>query len=64
MALINSFLNSAIAALNGHRDEEDGQAMVEYGLLVALISIAAIVPILLIGPKLLAAFTSVANSLP
>lgn len=42
---------------------EEGQGMVEYGLLVALISIAAIAAIVLIGPQLLAAFQSVADNL-
>lgn len=45
------------------RDDE-GATMVEYGLLVALISIAAIAAIVLIGPKLLAAFQTVADELP
>lgn len=40
-----------------------GQAMVEYGLLVSLISIAAITAIVLIGPLLLTAFQTVADSL-
>jgi len=64
MSRINSFKYSVINALYGRKDEEEGQAMVEYGLLVALISIAALVPILLIGPKLLTAFTSVSSALP
>jgi pilus assembly protein Flp/PilA len=41
-----------------------GQAMVEYGIIVALISIAAITAIVLIGPQLLAAFTTVTTNLP
>jgi pilus assembly protein Flp/PilA len=44
--------------------EEDGQAMTEYGLLVGLISIAAIAVILLIGPKLVGVFQRVVNALP
>ena len=44
--------------------EEDGQAMVEYGLLVSLISIAALAALLLLGPKLLAIFNSVVAALP
>lgn len=47
-------------ALN--RDEE-GQGMIEYGLLVALISIAAIVVITLIGPHLITTFQDVVNAL-
>lgn len=44
--------------------DERGQGMVEYGLIVALISIAAISAILLIGPKLLTIFTNANNALP
>lgn len=42
---------------------EDGQAMVEYALIVALISIAAISVITLMGPRLLAIFQSVLDAL-
>jgi len=35
---------------------EDGQGMVEYGLIIGLISIAAISAIVLLGPKLLGYF--------
>ena len=45
------------------KDEESGQGMVEYGLIVALISIAAIAIIVLIGPKLTGIFTKVSNGL-
>lgn len=42
---------------------EEGQAMVEYGILVALISIAAIAVILLIGPQLTTIFQNVLDAL-
>jgi len=42
---------------------KDGQGMVEYGLIIALISIAAIAAILLLGPKLVTLFTNVNTSL-
>lgn len=42
---------------------EDGQGMIEYGLLVALISIAAIAVIVLIGPQLKTTFQNVVNAL-
>ena len=42
---------------------DEGQAMVEYGILVALISIAAIAVILLIGPQLVTIFTNVLTAL-
>ncbi|WP_352396866.1 Flp family type IVb pilin [Aminobacterium colombiense] len=44
--------------------DEEGQGMVEYALILALISIAAITAILLIGPKILQVFTDVNTALP
>jgi pilus assembly protein Flp/PilA len=43
------------------RDEE-GATMVEYGLLVALIALVAIVGVTLLGTKLSALFTTISNS--
>ncbi|HEV3309739.1 MAG TPA: Flp family type IVb pilin [Chloroflexota bacterium] len=42
---------------------EEGQGMIEYGLLVALISIVAIVTITAIGSGLTSNFTKVLNAL-
>ncbi len=42
---------------------EEGQDMIEYALLAALISIVAIAVILLIGPKLTGIFQNVVNGL-
>jgi pilus assembly protein Flp/PilA len=44
--------------------DDEGQAMVEYGIIVALISIAAIVAITAIGPKLITLFTNTGTALP
>jgi pilus assembly protein Flp/PilA len=43
--------------------DESGQGMIEYGLLVALISIAALAVIVLLGPQLLTIFGNVYNAL-
>ncbi|HEY9766232.1 MAG TPA: Flp family type IVb pilin [Chroococcales cyanobacterium] len=43
--------------------EESGQSMIEYGLLAALISIAAIAAIKLIGPALTQKFQTVADAI-
>jgi len=43
--------------------DESGQGMVEYGLIIALISIAAIAVLTTIGPKLTAIFTDVDSAL-
>ena len=48
--------------LNILRDE-DGQGMVEYGLILGLISVAAIAAIVLLGPKITAIFTSASDAL-
>ena len=44
-------------------NEEEGQGMVEYALLLALISVAAIAAIKLIGPKVSNLFTDAANAM-
>lgn len=46
------------------RDRDEGASMVEYGLLVALIAVVAIVGVALLGPKLSDLFTDVANTIP
>ena len=43
--------------------EEDGQSMIEYGLLASLIAVAAIASLKLIGPKISAMFSDVASNL-
>ena len=42
---------------------EDGQTMVEYGLLIALISVAVIAVLVLLGPRIAGFFQSVDNRL-
>lgn len=44
--------------------EEDGQDMVEYGLLAAFISIVAILALQAIGPLVNAVYVSIQNALP
>ena len=44
-------------------NREEGQDMIEYALLAALISIVAIAVILLIGPQLTGIFQTVVNGL-
>ena len=43
--------------------DEQGQTMVEYGLLVALISIAVVGVLVLLGPRIAGFFTAVDNQL-
>ena len=49
--------------MNWIANEEEGQGMVEYALILALISVAAIAAIKLIGPKVSELFTKASNEL-
>jgi pilus assembly protein Flp/PilA len=44
--------------------DEDGQGMVEYGLILGLIAIAAIAALILLGPKIKAIFTAANDAVP
>ena len=44
------------------RDEE-GQGMVEYGLIIALVAIVVIAALVILGPKIANIFNSAGNSL-
>ena len=61
-------LQNAVANLRDHvtelRDREDGQAMVEYALILALVSIAAIVALTTLGNKVKAAFNTINSNFP
>ena len=46
------------------RDREEGQAMVEYALILALVSIAAIVALGVLGGKVSTAFQKINNAFP
>ena len=52
-----------ITSLQARLHEEKGATMVEYGILVAMLSIAAIAAILLLGPKLFDAFSAADDSI-
>lgn len=49
--------------MNWLRDEE-GQAMVEYGLIIALIAIAVIAALAILGPKIAGLFRNVESTIP
>ena len=48
---------------NRFRNEESGATMVEYGLIVALVAVAAIAGVTLVGGDVLAEFNSISTSL-
>lgn len=51
------------AKLIGLFKDETGQAMTEYGLILALISVVAIAALVILGPKIAAMFTAVSAKL-
>ena len=53
----------ALSRLEEARDREEGQAMIEYALLAALISVVAVVTLEAIGAPLIATFEDVVNGL-
>ena len=55
--------DSSADRVAARRDSEDGQAMVEYGLILALISIAAIAIMGTVGGNIVSVFNAVANQL-
>ena len=44
-------------------EREDGQAMVEYGLILALVSVVAIVALKLVGTDVTAVFQGIADAM-
>jgi pilus assembly protein Flp/PilA len=49
--------------LKWFKNEESGQGMVEYALIIALVSIVAIVVLVVLGDKIAAVFQGAADSL-
>jgi pilus assembly protein Flp/PilA len=56
-------IEDTLRRLAAQLEREDGQDMIEYALLAALISIVAIAIIILIGPYLVNLFQDVVNAL-
>ena len=46
------------------KDEESGQGMVEYGLIIALIAIVVVAALGVLGPKIAKQFTDIGDKLP
>jgi len=46
------------------KNEESGQGMVEYGLIIALIAVGVIAALVILGPKVAAIFTGISSSIP
>lgn len=60
-----SFVSSYISTLLSkfRKDDEEGQTLVEYGLLLALIAIIVIVALIFLGPIVSRIFQNVGTSL-
>lgn len=64
MQLVNNFMTSMVVRLMALKTrDEEGQTLVEYGLIVALLSIAAIAILGILGDDITAVFTDVSNEL-
>jgi pilus assembly protein Flp/PilA len=62
MTQISTFLGNLYAFLNEKR-EEAGQTLVEYALIIALISLLVVGLALIVGPALSGTFQSIADEL-
>jgi pilus assembly protein Flp/PilA len=60
---VNSMLNNLIARMYLAARREEGQAMAEYGIILALIAVVAITTLALLGTKIETALTSLTNKL-
>jgi pilus assembly protein Flp/PilA len=65
LQLLNNVILSMIAKLDSSfvREDEEGQTMIEYGLIVALISIVAILTLTTVGGNIQDVFNSIAGKL-
>jgi pilus assembly protein Flp/PilA len=60
---MNTFLANLYLRAITIRDREEGQAMAEYGIILALIAVLVIATVALLGHQILAAFTTITNKL-
>jgi pilus assembly protein Flp/PilA len=60
---LRNLCTGAVCRIHGVLDPDEGQGMIEYGLLVALISIAVIAVLALVGGGLTHNFQTVVNAL-
>jgi pilus assembly protein Flp/PilA len=57
-------LDFAIQWIKDNYKREEGQAMAEYGIILALIAAVVILTLVTLGTKILAAFNKVVSALP
>ncbi len=63
MSIIDRVFIQIVTAIQNLKSEEEGQGMVEYGLILALIAVVCITAFTLLGTKISAQITTVANAL-
>jgi pilus assembly protein Flp/PilA len=59
--MIRTVISTLLASLR--RDDEEGQTLVEYGLLLALIAIVVIAALVILGPIVSGIFDEIGDSL-
>jgi pilus assembly protein Flp/PilA len=60
---MNAFLANLYLRAVAVRDREEGQAMAEYGVILALIAVLVIVVLLTLGPTIADAFQNVQDAI-
>ena len=55
-----AYVNALIDSLSVRKEE--GQGMVEYGLIIALVAVVAIAGLIVLGPKISGMFSSLGSS--
>jgi pilus assembly protein Flp/PilA len=63
MQYVNVWLSAALARLDELKRDEQGQALVEYALILALVSVVAVTILGTIGTNVVAKLTEVATAL-
>ena len=61
LTIVSSYISTLLARFQS--DDEEGQTLVEYGLLLALIAIIVIVALLFLGPLVSGIFQNVGSNL-
>lgn len=63
MEKINEVMTQGYVSITNSLHQEEGQGMVEYGLIIVIVSIAAIVGLGLLGTELNTVFTTIKDDL-
>ena len=61
--MLNELVTEACVRLTTRREDEDGQTLIEYGLIVGVVAMVSVVLLTTIGTKVPAFFTTAASKL-